>query len=299
MQNKAWENEEFSGFNDLDSFDALDITEEEVETVNELTPTQTKEHHANKTQTQDVNVEQGANPNKHTHANKHASASQAPEDPTLSKDMLGKRVMGYIDNEKQAEAVLKKLEKYASEQFVPILRTGTARLLKQIVRKVQPSSALEIGTAIGYSGTIILSNSPACELVTIELDPDAVKKASKAFAKARVDERVTILEEDCMVAVPELEKAGMGFDFIFLDGPKGQYIRLLPHLVALLNKGGILFADNVLFRGYVTGKEPTPKRFKTIVKRMQEFLAQAKQHPQLINVEIMEIEDGVLLANKV
>ena len=51
MHNKAQENEEFSGFNVLDSFDALDITEEEAETVNEPTRTQTKEQHANKTQT--------------------------------------------------------------------------------------------------------------------------------------------------------------------------------------------------------------------------------------------------------
>lgn len=296
MEKNAWENEDLAGFNDIDSFDALDFDDD----AEDGAASQTQEENAQQTKAtkaesaEKTNLKQADKQN----AKKEPTPEEIAADPTLSKEMLGKRVLGYTDDEKQAEAVLKKLEKYASEQFVPILRTKTARLLKQIVRKVQPASALEIGTAIGYSGTIILSGSPNCELITIDLDTDSLKIANKAFAKARVDSRVTILEEDCMVAVPELERAGMGFDFIFLDGPKGQYIRMLPHLISMLNPGGILFADNVLFRGYVTGKEPTPKRFKTIVKRMQEFLAQAKEHPELTNVEVLDVEDGVLLANK-
>ena len=39
----------------------------------------------------------------------------------------------------------------AREEGVPIIRPGTAALLKTLVTAVQPSAILEVGTAIGYS----------------------------------------------------------------------------------------------------------------------------------------------------
>lgn len=35
------------------------------------------------------------------------------------------------------------------------------------------------------------------------------------------------------------------FDFIFLDGPKAQYIKYLPYILNILSDDGILFVDNI------------------------------------------------------
>ena len=48
----------------------------------------------------------------------------------------------------------------------------------------------------------------------------------------------------------DLRKDKSKFDFIFLDGPKGQYFKYLPILKDLLNKNGCLLADDILFHGY-------------------------------------------------
>ena len=74
------------------------------------------------------------------------------------------------------------------------------------------------------------------------------------------------------------------FDFIFLDGPKAQYGLMFDGLIKLLSKGGIIVADNVLFRGYVEQEANAPtKRYKTIIKRLNTFIENCKNHPELID----------------
>ena len=57
----------------------------------------------------------------------------------------------------------------AREEGVPIIRPGTAALLKTLVTAVQPSAILEVGTAIGYSALLMAQAMPeACVITTIE-----------------------------------------------------------------------------------------------------------------------------------
>ena len=50
----------------------------------------------------------------------------------------------------------KRMEEYAREHYVPIVRKDTANMLRLLVSMTQPKNILEIGTAIGYSGKIML-----------------------------------------------------------------------------------------------------------------------------------------------
>ncbi|MEG1582139.1 MAG: O-methyltransferase [Clostridia bacterium] len=212
--------------------------------------------------------------------------------------MLGNEIRFYADDFKQAGSVLAYLRRDAEKNNVPILRPESAKYLEKIVRKTQPKKVLEIGTAIGYSGTIILSSCTSAELITLEKDEESIKKAHINFAKARVDGRVTTILGDCTEIVPELRKSGMKFDFIFLDGPKGQYPILAPDLIELLETGGTLLADNVLFRGFVNSEGIVPTRYKTIIKRLREFIKMCKENENFSSVIIEDIEDGLLIATK-
>ena len=60
----------------------------------------------------------------------------------------------------------KQLSEECRQMFIPVVREQTADLLCSLVEKHQPKQILEIGTAIGYSGTLIL-NACNCELTTI------------------------------------------------------------------------------------------------------------------------------------
>ena len=90
------------------------------------------------------------------------------------------------------------------------------------------------------------------------------------------------------------------FDFIFLDGPKAQYDSMLDGLLYLLKTNGVFLADNVLFRGYISGENTVPtKRYKTIIKRLNQFIENCKNHKNLTDFELFSLEDGLVFAKKV
>lgn len=185
------------------------------------------------------------------------------------------------------------MQKYAVQNNVPILRPVTASLLKSFVRSAKPKTILEIGTAIGYSGTLMLENSDAT-LHTIEKMPENVVLASKNFEKLGFEERVKIFEGDAKEILPTLKSK---YDFIFLDGPKGQYTRYLNDLIRLLNTSGILFADNVLYRNMVFSGQFIPRKKRAIVNNLEDFLNKISTHENLKS-QILNIEDGVSISIK-
>lgn len=190
----------------------------------------------------------------------------------------------------------------AKQYAVPIVRTKSHSILENLIKKNNPKCILEIGTAIGYSGIIMLKSSSA-KLVTIEHNKNYVKLAKSNFKKFKVNKRVKILFGDCHVKIAEMvadNKYKDYFDFIFLDGPKAQYSLLLENLIYLLKPNGTLVVDNVLFRGYTTNEQVAPtKRFKTIIKRLNDFIDMCKNHKELYDVKLIDTEDGILYAKKI
>ena len=195
---------------------------------------------------------------------------------------------------KTVEEKLSKLRNDAKINNVPILRPQTAELLKNKVEEIQPKRILEIGTAIGYSGILMLSVSSA-RLVTIEKDENTVKEAQSNFNDVNMQDRVEIMCGDAMEVIQSLKGK---FEFIFLDGPKGQYIKYLPYLLNLLEVNGILFSDNVLYRGMVNGKTEVKKSKKTLVKNLRLFLEELNNNTSVENV-VLEIEDGISITKKI
>lgn len=187
------------------------------------------------------------------------------------------------------------LEKFAKQNNVPIVRPTTLEYLLDCVRKNAPSTILEIGTAIGYSGAKMLSVCDA-KLVTIEKNLDMYMLAKQNFEKQNLTHRVECILGDAAEKLDSIEKSGRKFDFVFLDGPKGQYVKYLPNIVSLLNVGGIIFADNVLFRGMVNSVGPVPHKNRTIVQNLRAYL-RCVQESQFES-QIFDIEDGFCITKK-
>lgn len=190
----------------------------------------------------------------------------------------------------------------ASHRGVPIIREKSHEILIDYIKKYKPKRVLEIGTAVGYSGIAILENGGG-ELITIEHNEKLAAEAKQNFAEAGLESRARVIVDDCLVEVALMvadDKYNGYFDFIFLDGPKAQYGKMLEGLVMLLKSGGVLLVDNVLFRGYVDGKTiPPTKRFETIIQRLKTFINQFNNHPELKNKKLIDIEDGMLFAEKI
>ena len=167
--------------------------------------------------------------------------------------------------------LLSEEQMYANENFVPIIRPNSAKYLYDFVKDKKINTVLEIGTAIGYSGSIMLS-AGATKLKTIDINDKSLSVAKNTFSKLGFSDRVEIVNKDAKVVLQELVSNDEKFDLIFLDGAKGQYINYLPNLKKLLNKYGYIFADNVLLSGMVESKEKIPHRKRTMVVNLRKYL---------------------------
>ncbi len=184
---------------------------------------------------------------------------------------------------------------------VPVIRSESHKILKEVVLKENPKHILEIGTAVGFSGTLMLQNSTA-DLITIEHNKDFKNQALKNFKTNKLSNRVKVIFGDCLVEISKMltsKKYDEYFDLIFLDGPKAQYDLMLEGLIKMLKPNGTIIVDNVLFRGYVQMQETSPtRRYKTIIKRLNTFIKNCKNNPKLVDFELKTTEDGIIIAKK-
>lgn len=185
--------------------------------------------------------------------------------------------------------ILEEIYAYAKENHVPIVRDITKDYLIEEVKHSKPNSILEIGTAIGYSGSLMLLNSNA-KLVTLEKNETSFEIAKSNFEKLGLTDRVEQILGDAMETLQELVKQGRTFDFIFLDGPKGQYFRYLQIIKHLVKSGSVIFADNVEYFGMVKSNV-YPHRKKTIVVSLQNYLNEVENSPSF-ETEVYDIDDG-------
>ena len=185
------------------------------------------------------------------------------------------------------------LREQAKLRGEPILRDKSFELLKETVTHKQPNKILEIGVNLGLSGIAMLLCSPNAHLTGLEIDELKVWLAKENYRAFGVEDRAKIFIGDAAEIIPQLTGK---YDFIFLDGPKGHYHQYLPYLLDILEKGGTLFADNVLFRGYVDGSVKTPHRYNTTKNSMTNFLQGIQQEG--LKSTIYKIEDGVSITEK-
>lgn len=181
---------------------------------------------------------------------------------------------------------------YAKNNYVPIIREKSAKFLYNFVKDTNRKNVLEIGTAIGFSGSIIIGAGAEC-LTTIDINEDYLKMAKNTFEKMNMLEKVTICHGDAFETIQKFSKENKKFDMIFLDGAKGQYINYLPILTGLLDNDGVIFADNVLLHGMVESAEPIPHKKRTMVVNLRKYLDLVNSYPY--QTELIRLEDGIAI----
>lgn len=187
---------------------------------------------------------------------------------------------------------LDELEKLARKNHIPVLLDDSAKFLYDFVQKKQFKNILEIGTAIGYSGSIMLLASGNAKLTTIELNEDNFTKATQTFAYLKLNKRVQQILGDGYEKIVELNSLGKKYDLIFLDGPKGQYLKYYSVLLQMLEENGCLLVDNVLFHGLVRSNEDVGHKKRAMITKLRKFLNEIETRKDL-KTTIHEIGDGV------
>ena len=187
------------------------------------------------------------------------------------------------------------METYAAARHVPIIRAEERDILLRLVDNCKPHAVLEIGTAIGYSALLIAScAAPHVQVTTLELDADRAAVADAFIRRSSFHEQIHIHVGDAAVLLPRLTGT---YDFVFIDAAKGQYVDYFHKVLPLLAKNAVIAADNVLFRGYVRCDEKPPRRYKTIVKRLREYITLVNSTPGFVT-EIHEDGDGLAISRR-
>lgn len=192
---------------------------------------------------------------------------------------------------------LDELEACALREEVPIIRRQTQSLLRVLLAMNRPRRILEIGTAVGFSALLMSEYAPCdCHITTIEKYEKRIPLAKENFRRAGREEKITLLEGDAGRILPELTGS---FDFIFMDGAKGQYIHFLPQVLRLLEKGGVLVSDNVLQDGdIIQSRFTVTRRNRTIHARMREYLYELK-HNKALETVILTLGDGAAVSVRI
>ena len=180
----------------------------------------------------------------------------------------------------------------ALSRGIPVADEETLQFLLVTLLGSRPTNILEIGTAVGLSGVAMLQACPNARLTTIELEEDRYLEAKENFAKFDLAERVTAHLGDAGEILAMMDGQ---FDFVFLDGPKAQYEKYLFDLKRLMKDGAILFADDVLLYGWVSGEEPTPQKRRSIVEKIRSYLTTVTTDPDFIT-SVLNVGDGVALS---
>ena len=190
---------------------------------------------------------------------------------------------------------LEKIKEKALEDHIPIIMDDTLEVIANRLKNVKPRKILEIGTAVGYSA-ICFSEflSEDGKIDTIEREHDRVEEARKNIEKAEVQDKINIIEGDAVEILPTLQGK---YDVVFIDASKGKYPFFLREALRLLADNGIIFADNVLYKGYVLSDYNKHKQ-RTAVRNLREFLAEL-QNNQELKTEILEVGDGLAVAERV
>ncbi|MFD1335387.1 O-methyltransferase [Oceanobacillus iheyensis] len=188
------------------------------------------------------------------------------------------------------------LEIVAEENNIPIMDRTSMHFVQVLLQIHQPKRILEVGTAIGYSALRMQDNTQA-SIVTIEKDEKRYHDAVENINNLNKDDCIKVIHGDALEEMSRLQENNERFDTIFIDAAKGQYGKFLELADLMVGNGGLVITDNVLFRGYVAAPEETPKRFRSMVKKLREYNEKLMNHPHY-QTSILPIGDGVAISYK-
>ena len=194
----------------------------------------------------------------------------------------------------QKEEYIKKMQKYAEENNVPIMTEEGITYLLAYIKKNKIKNILEIGTAIAYSAIRMCSVDENIKITTIERDEPRFQEAVRNVKKMHLEERITLIYQDALETTVQDE-----YDLIFLDAAKAQNIKFFTRFEKNLKKGGTIITDNMNFHGLVgtPQEEITSRNVRGLVRKIEDYKKFIKENENY-KTEFLNIGDGLAVSIK-
>lgn len=213
-----------------------------------------------------------------------------------NRDFQDSELDAYLESVSSAETgLLKELRLETEEKFSDWhMLSGhvQGRYLSLISKMLNPGHILEIGTFTGY-GTLCLAEglSENGKITTLDIDASLQEFYLPYFDRSGFREKIEPVIED---AVEYLKKSNDRYDLVFLDANKKKYTEYFELLVPKMNRGGVLLADNTLWKGKVL---ETIHKDDKMTQALFDFNAHVA-NDERVEVVLLPLRDGISLIRK-
>ena len=152
--------------------------------------------------------------------------------------------------------------------------------LHLIIKISNIKNVLEIGTFTGLSAlTISLALPEDGKLIALDKNNETNKIALSFFKKASQEHKIETIIKPALETLEELKNKK--FDMIFIDADKMNYKQYYEKSLGLINQGGLIIIDNVLWHGEVADEKINDK-FTLNIREFNEFVSNDKRVEQVI-----------------
>ena len=158
--------------------------------------------------------------------------------------------------------------------------TSQCHFLHLIIKTSNIKNVLEIGTFTGLSAlSIALALPDDGKLIALDKDKETNKIAVSFFKKANLDNKIQTIVKPALDSLEELKNNK--FDMVFIDADKMNYKEYYERSLKLVNKGGLVIVDNVLWHGEVADENNLDK-FTVNIRDFNDYVAKDNRVEQII-----------------
>src|SRR5690606_20313766 len=204
---------------------------------------------------------------------------------------ISEELENYIEKHSANEPeLLQQLNKETYQKILqPRMLSGhfQGRVLSILSKILNPKYILELGTYTGYATLCLAEGLQENGTIdTIDINEELEDMLQKYFNQAAVQDQIIQYIGNALDMIPTLNKK---VDMVFIDADKENYINYGNLLVPMMNKGGIILSDNVLWSGKVL--EEVKKNDKS-TQTLLEYNKITKEDPRVETV-LLPIRDGL------
>ena len=158
--------------------------------------------------------------------------------------------------------------------------TSQCHFLHLIIKISNIRNVLEIGTFTGLSAlSIALALPENGKLIALDKNEETNKIAVSFFKKANLDNKIKTIVKPALDSLEELKNNK--FDMVFIDADKMNYKEYYERSLKLVNKGGLVIVDNVLWHGEVADENNLDK-FTVNIRDFNDYVAKDNRVEQII-----------------
>lgn len=207
---------------------------------------------------------------------------------------ISEELENYVANHSENEPeLLARLNRETHQKILqPRMLSGhfQGRVLSILSKLIRPSAILEIGTYTGYAALCLAEGlSENGTLDTIDNNEELYDFQKKYFDQSAWSNQIHQHLGNALVIIPGLDKK---FDLVFIDADKENYINYFQMIVPMMNKGGVILSDNVLWSGKVLEEVKANDKSTKILLEYNELL---KNDPRVETV-LLPIRDGLTVS---